>query len=111
MIPRPPAPFDNPYGAAKLPAPANATQQRTGTGRGYDKSSSPGKSSTKIPNAGGQLITHVGIENTHKTNYAATGDRRPNGYNSINSGFPTKGSTRRAGQIKLPPGPGKNGRK
>jgi hypothetical protein len=42
--------------------------------------------------------THVGCANTGETNWAATGDSKPGGYNSINSGYPTRGNQRQAGQ-------------
>jgi hypothetical protein len=41
---------------------------------------------------------YVGCGNTSETNYAATGDTKPGGYNSINSGFPTRGNQRQAGR-------------
>jgi hypothetical protein len=42
--------------------------------------------------------THVGCANTGETNWAASGDSKPGGYNSINSGFPTRGNQRQAGK-------------
>jgi hypothetical protein len=40
--------------------------------------------------------TLVGCANTGETNWAASGDSKPGGYNSINSGFPTRGVQRQA---------------
>jgi len=53
----------------------------------------------------GGVPKRVGVANTRETNFAASGDRRPAGYNSVNSGFPQTGNQRMAGRISTNAGP------
>jgi len=53
----------------------------------------------------GGVPKRVGVASTTTTNYGASGDRKPKGYNPVNSGFPQTGSSRVAGRISTNAGP------
>lgn len=98
MIPRPPAPFDNPNGAVNVPAPVNRNFG------GAQKAGLPAKGIYGTSH-GGSTVTHVGCANTETTDEAfrAVGEpRKPKGYNSIMSGHPTQGVTRKVGGGNFP---------
>jgi hypothetical protein len=82
-------PFSNRGGAATLPT-------------GVHDSSTEGQHYNVVTgvNAQPQSLAgkHVGCANTGETNWAASGDSKPGGYNSINSGFPTRGAQRQSGR-------------
>jgi hypothetical protein len=93
-IMRPENQFSNPYGVVKTPAPtSNYVNTRRSKSNVYYDGGSPVDPNQK---AGGYAVTHVGCANTQDTNYAATNDRKPRGYNSIMSGFPL-GAPRKVG--------------
>jgi hypothetical protein len=94
MIPRPPMPFENPHGAANVSAPVNRNASHP-----YGL---PAK--TLLPKtAGANLVSnrasiHNGTETTQDMLDAVGEPRKPSGYNSIMSGFPTSGAKRQAGR-------------
>jgi hypothetical protein len=92
MIPRPPMPFENPHGAANVPAPTNRNASHP-----YGL---PAK--TLLPKtAGARIEQSLNCGNTETTAdmLAAVGEpRMPSGYNPIISGFPTSGAKRQSGR-------------
>ena len=98
---RPASPFDNPYGSVNVPAPTNANDSHP-----YGN---PAK--TLLPKqAGARVEQYVGCGDTRTTKdmLDAVGEPRiPSGYNSIMSGFPTRGSRRVIGNGNQPSAKGR----
>ena len=100
MIPRPPMPFENPRGTVGLAAPVHPYfNNRKSKDNVYYDGGSPVNPNQK---AGGYKATSASIHNGTATTddmLAAVGEpRRPSGYNSITSGFPTTGGRRQSGR-------------
>ena len=87
-----PMPFGNDESTAYIPAPTNE----------YNRADAQRFERDGLRFGG--VPKPVGVRNTRVTNYGATGDRRPNGYNPVNSGFPS-GGNRVAGRISTNAGP------
>ena len=93
-IRRPPAPFDNPNSALNVPAPTN---------RNFQKAQTAGLPAKGLSGTakGGYNVTehsvHKGTETTQDMFDAVGEPRKPKGYNSITSGHPTSGNSRKVG--------------